>query len=407
MFYRHKMHIKRIERLSISMFIYTFAIAIVSPVYPIFMRNVTGSDAAVGVIFGITSLFGLVFCVLSGEMMQKYGRRMILKMALATVCAGYVFLSFAGSMFDVVIVESMRKIASTAAFLILGVLVRMYSRKNNLDNSESMFYTFGNLAWLVAPAVGGFVALKYGMDAIFYLAALFVALSFATLDWRHVHDRRPQGNVNFHYIRAYIMHKSFMPATYYLTLKSLAREVRRFVQNRNLVLIYMSSFGLYMLFTMQMLYFPLILASFNVNMGMIGLMVALLILPLIIFEIPLTRMSKKIKTKNYIVAGFMVSSAAITLIYFFYGVYTIFALFMVSALGAAMIEPFKDAYILKHTPAHKVDVFFGIYKTSQFLGYFVAPVIASMTIVFLGMQGMFLVIGLILLIFAVVASRLE
>ncbi len=407
MFYRHKMHIKRIERLSISMFIYTFAIAIVSPAYPIFMRDVTGSDAAVGLIFAVTSLFGLVFCVLSGEFMQKYGRKMLLKMALAIVCMGFVLLSFAGSMFDVVVVESMRKIASTAAFLILGVLVRMYSRKNNLENSESMFYTFGNLAWLVAPAVGGFVALKFGIDAIFYLAALFVLVSFATLDWRHVHDRRPQGNVSFHYIRAYILHKSFMPATYYLTLKSLAREVRRFVQNRNLVLIYISSFGLYMLFTMQMLYFPLILASFNVNMGLIGLMVALLILPLILFEIPFTRMSKKIKTKNYIVMGFVVSSIAVTLIYFFYSEYAIFALFMVSALGAAMIEPFKDAYILKHTPAHKVDVFFGIYKTSQFMGYFIAPVIASVSIVFLGMQGMFLVIGPVLLIFAGIASRLE
>lgn len=407
MFHRHKMRINRIGRLSISVFLYTFAAAVIAPVYPLFMKSLTGSDVMVGAIYGITSFFGLIFCLLSGELMQKYGRAVVLRTATIMLCVCFVVLSAVSSVIDLLIVEIIRVVMVTSAFLALGVLVKTVSRKRDLESSEGKFYTFSNLAWLAAPVVSGFIFMKYEMNAIFLVAALFTTVAFLSLERTHLKDNRIHGNLNFHYIRAHVIHKSFLPATYYFGVRTIAREVKNFVKHRNLVLVYFASFGLYMLFSTQWIYLPIILHGFGVSKILIGMMTGALVLPLIFLEIPFTRMSKRISTKRFIVAGFVIASAAMTMVYFFYSEYMIVALFLAAGVGAAMIEPFKDAYILKHCPAHKIDVFFGIFKTAQYMGYTVAPIFASILILTVGLQAMFLVIGPMLVIFALIASRLK
>ncbi len=407
MFHRHKMRINRIGRLSISVFLYTFAIAIIWPMYPLFIRHLCGSDAMVGIVYGVTSLFGLVFCLLSGELMQKYGRGFVLTVASVMLGACFVVLTLVNNIADLLIVESMRVMAVTSVFIALNVLVKTCSKKDDLENSEGEFYTFANVAWLVAPVLSGFIFMRYGWDAIFLIAALFVVISFMSLEKSNLKNHRVNGNLNFHYIRAHVINKSFLPATYYVGVKTIVKELRMFVKNKNLVLIYFISFGLFMLFSTQWIYLPVILDSFGTSRLLIGIMTGALVVPLIIFEIPFTRLSKRVGTKNFISLGFVIASVAMTYVYFFYSEYSVVALFMVAVVGAAMIEPFKDAYILKHTPPHKVDVFFGIFKTSRHLGYIVAPVINSVSILFLGLNGMFLVIGPVFLVFAVAALRLE
>ena len=401
------MRINRIGRLSISVFLYTFAAAVIAPVYPLFMKSLTGSEAMVGAIYGITSFFGLIFCLLSGELMQKYGRVLVLKTATIMLCVCFVVLTLVTSVVDLVLVESMRVIMATSAFLTLGVLVKTVSRKDDIESSEGKFYTFSNVAWLIAPVISGIVFMKYGMNAIFLIAALFTTVAFLSLEKTHLKDHRIHGNLNFHYIRAHVINKSFLPATYYFGVKTIANEVKNFVQYRNLVLVYFASFGLYMLFSTQWIYLPIILSGFGVSKILIGVMTGALVLPLIFLEIPFTRMSKRITTKRFIVAGFVISSTAMTLVYFFYSQYAIVALFFTACIGAAMVEPFKDAYILKHCPPHKVNVFFGIFKTAQYMGYTIAPILASILILVIGIQQMFLVIGPILFIFALIARRLE
>jgi len=381
--------------------------AIIWPMYPLFIRHLCGSDAMVGIVYGVTSLFGLVFCLLSGELMQKYGRGFVLTVASVVLGACFVVLTLVNNIWDLLVVESMRVMAVTSVVIALNVLVKTCSKKEDLENSEGEFYTFSNLAWLVAPVLSGFIFVKYGWNAIFLIAALFIVTSFMSLEKSNLKNHRVNGNLSFHYIRAHVINKSFLPATYYVGVKTIMKELGRFVKNKNLVLIYFMSFGLYMLFSTQWIYLPVILDSFGTSRLLIGIMAGALVVPLILFEIPFTRLSKRVSTKNFIIGGFVIASAAMTSVYFFYSEYTVVALFLVAVVGAAMIEPFKDAYILRHTPPHKVDVFFGIFKTSRHLGYIVAPVINSVSILFLGLNSMFLVIGPVFLVFAVAALWLE
>ncbi|MEA3342531.1 MAG: MFS transporter, partial [archaeon] len=128
MFHRHKMRINRIGRLSISVFLYTFAMAIIWPMYPLFIKHLCGSDAMVGIVYGVTSLFGLVFCLLSGELMQKYGRGFVLTAASVMLGACFVVLTFVNNIADLLVVESMRVIAVTSVFIALNVLVKTCSK---------------------------------------------------------------------------------------------------------------------------------------------------------------------------------------------------------------------------------------------------------------------------------------
>lgn len=390
-----------------SVFLYTFAIAIIAPVYPLFMKSITNSEVMVGIIYGGTSIFGLIFCILCGELMQKYGRGFVLKSTTIILSFCFVILTIVSTILDLVIVESIRVISVTSGIIVLGVLVKAFSRKENLENSESKFYTFSNIAWFLAPAGGGLILMTYDINAIFLIAAFFTIMGYMSLEGMHLKNRKLTGNINFHYIRAHIINKSLHPATYYVGIKTIMKELKNFIKNKNLVLAYMASFGLYMLFSTQWIYLPIILDSFNASRAIIGLMTGALVIPLIFLEIPLTHMSKRISTRKFMVSGFVIISVAMTSVSFFYNQYIIIALFLLSVIGAAMVEPFKDAYLLKHCPAHKTDVFFGIFKTSQYLGYSIAPIINSIAILFLGLEGMFFVIGPLMMIFAIMIRHIE
>lgn len=146
-----------------------------------------------GIILGISSAFGLVGGMMGGAMADKFGRRLL-------IISGLIFGS--SSMIMLGLVDQLILLYPLA--IVIGILTNIGRPAQNAMIADilpeekrqegfGILRVVGNLAWIIGPTIGGFVAnrsyfLLFVTDAI--LSCVVAAIFF-----RFVPETKPQGNV--------------------------------------------------------------------------------------------------------------------------------------------------------------------------------------------------------------------
>ena len=157
---------------------------------------------------------------------------------------------------------------------------------------------------------------------------------------------------------------------------------------------------LFFFFSWMVIYIPLHLArTVGFEWDRIGIILSIALLPYILLEYPLGHLAdtrfgeKEIMTVGFILIGlFTLPLGLIASVSFFFWAFFLFA----TRIGASMVEIMTETYFFKKIDVTNSD-FLSVFRMAEPLAYVVAPLAASLLLVFVPTQYLFAILGLVMI----------
>lgn len=149
-------------------------IAIIIPVIPELLENLTGSalnEAGLigGLLIASFAAMQFLFAPLMGELSDKYGRRPVLFLSLAGLGVDYIFHALAPSLFLLFVGRMLAGICGASHTVATAYIADISTPENKAKNFGMIGAAFG-LGFFLGPMIGGLCA-QWGYQMPFFVAA--------------------------------------------------------------------------------------------------------------------------------------------------------------------------------------------------------------------------------------------
>ena len=369
-------------------FLFALNIALVTYYMSSFIAARGIPKSMVGLVYALGSLSGALSIIAAPFLLKRFGNYTLL-IALAIVDAvSYAILGLSANWW-IIAIPFMLKFAVP---YMIGFSLDIFLENSTVSEQgtggiRAVFITMANSAFVLAPAIGGYLITGGDFDLLFLVAASvmlpFVFLAFKRLPYK---DNREYKLPNLKMIRNTITHS-----------KSI----------RNIFII---NFLLRLFYVVMVVYTPIYLHEMiGLNFSQIGLISSFMLIAFILVEIPLGKIGDaKYGQKEFLIAGFIIlstSTIAVSLIssasLILWGI-----LLFTTRVGAAIVDIMNESFFFKHVDGEDTDKV-SAFRTMSPLAYTIGPAFAVLVLLLLPLQALFAVTGIILLSGAVLAYGLE
>ncbi len=181
-------------------FILRLVRSVFSPYLPLFIQEQVGAEGsatkATGIINGVTGLMTAVAGLTLSRLGDRYDKFLVLRV-----------LFIAGLILSIPLVFSNNLVLFTISygaffFMLGGIEPIAVSMTSEITPPERRGFLFGvqglvgNLAWVVAPVLGGLISIQYSNHAVLYLIPVFLLPGFASvLYFQYVHRQKQQAGI--------------------------------------------------------------------------------------------------------------------------------------------------------------------------------------------------------------------
>jgi len=166
-----------------------------------FVQYVTGDESALGISFGIFTLFAVLFRFVSGAILER--RSVTLMLALGQVMLSVVFISYAASngIVDIYIIRAFHGAAWALATVAIMTAVVKRSPPSRVGEGLGYYNGVNSFAMMVFPAVGSTIVMvetREAYNSLFVVtcAASVIAVVVALAIWRADHPEQSSGARN-------------------------------------------------------------------------------------------------------------------------------------------------------------------------------------------------------------------
>ena len=263
----------------------------------------------------------------------------------------------------------------------LDVLIEDSSKHQETGLIRGLSFTAANIALVSSPLIAGYVGSKFGFGSLFYLSNLFlIPFLLATVS----------------------LSKKVHEPTYYT--QSITTTIKRLfadksVRHKDIQLVFMVNLLLQIFYTWMVIYSPIYLLHQGFNWNQIGLIFSIMLVPFLIFELPLGAMADKyFGEKEFMIVGFIVLSiSTITLSFIHSQNLAIWALALFATrIGASFIEVMSETYFFKQVKHVEAPVI-SLFRFTRPISLLIAPIMAALTIMLTGETLAFSVLGILML----------
>jgi MFS family permease len=262
-------------------------------------------------------------------------------------------------------------------------------RENGTGGKRGLLLTIMSIAGAVAPLLSGFL-IGSGSPRFYlvYIASALFMLPFLYVIIKHF--------------------KSFEDPTYHHI--NVFASLRHFWKHKNLRFVFCAHFLLQLFFAWMVIYTPLYLAStIGFTWDQIGLIIFFGLLAYVILEYPIGEIADRyLGEKEMMATGFLIMSLATIWL----GCITTAALvpwmvtMFLSRVGASLVETTSESYFFKHIKGSDADII-GFFRITRPLAYLIGALFASATLLSVSFGGLFIVLGLVMLLGIPAALMLE
>lgn len=361
-------------------------------IFPLILAEKLQNQNNVGYYYSILSIVGAIISVFSTYVFCKYSKVYITKIALFSAIVLLILMNLTENIYQLGILDIPRAVCVLISNMALAIFVKDFSKKNNLALNEGRYFRYSNIGCLIGPTLGGLSAKFFGNESIFTLSSIFLIISLAYFNHQHI----------------VIKHKHINDDLHEEGIKELFHNIYSYFKNIELIKVFLIALGLNIWWSIRSVYVPLTITNLGFSQDIIGFIITLGILPLVIFEGIAGKLAQKNGVRKYLFFGFLLISILCLLGFFVQSSYFIIAIIILANIGAAFIEPLKDTYFFEATAQNNAEKFYGIYNIAEPIGFFIGPIIASITLYFI--SNPYIVwgeIGLISLMFAGIALLIK
>lgn len=336
------------------------------------------SEKTVGYTYAIGSLLNIIIFVYAPAFLRKFGNyKLTLTIGLVELLA-LLGLAFTTTPALIVGLFIIHQAVGPMLFYCMDIFTESFSTAEEMGNIRGVYLTMQNIPPVITPAIVGLILVKPEYWKVYLIGALFLIPFFILII------------SNF---------KNFKDPEY--PIINLSQALKRFYNEKNIFDVFIDHFLLHVFYAWTVIYIPLYLTNhIGFSWGEVGIILSIMLLPFIIFQIPIGRMEDKYHDeKHVLVLGFSIMAASFMLIPFIHEKSLILwaAVLFVSRIGASIVEVSSESYFFKHINPSNAG-FISFFRMTRALPFFVIPPIVGMTLLVADFPFIFFVAGLLMLI---------
>lgn len=336
------------------------------------------SLSTVSLFFIISNFLTIIAIFFFPELIKKLSNIFLTKITLISFFVSALWLSLATGPLNALLAIILFSVSVNLIWINMDFLVESFSDNATTGRTRTVYFTFMNAGWIIAPAFSSYLIAIGGYKLTFIASAFFLIPFFFIL---------------------LTQEKQLSNKTRYSSEK-IKSVIHKIWHNKNLRGIFSIAMLLQLFYSSAVIYIPIYLHQ---NLGIawndLGLMFSIMLLPFVIFEIPAGIIADKyIGEKEILTVGFTILT--IVLFFFYYiKVPTVWVWTLVlfaSRSGAALIEAMRETYFFKIVDVEDVD-YINLFRLTSPLAYIIGPGLAILTLKFLPLNNLFLVLAIIML----------
>ncbi|MHB8603982.1 MAG: MFS transporter [Thermoplasmatota archaeon] len=369
--------------LSATFFIYTFGWGVVSPIFSIYVQQVTGSARLTGLVLSLTTMAGILLNIPFGILEDRLNMKRVLQSTLLVYAALAALYPLAHTLTSLVLLSVARGIASSFLWLTSWGYVLSYAEKGVRGEETGFFSDMNDLASAVAPVLGGFAAL-ISIFLPFYLLSLTSLVAFAVATVALQESPHPQ--------------RTPFP----VQVATLARYLRdpRLVKTILLII------GFYALINVYYGFLAILLNGEGMSVGSIGIILTVALAPAVALELAMGNLVDRVGVRKSLTLSLVLTTMTAVLIplsgNFFY------ALIVVTAFTLSYTTIFIALYSrMTDVLGEDKMAMTGAIATFKDIGYTIGPISAGLLIPVVGIRPVFLMAGGAFLLLIPIARRLH
>lgn len=338
------------------------------------------SQSEVGFLFSISSALSVLVLGTSSLILKKIGNYNVALIAAggsATALFGLASTQNPGLTF---VYFTLFTLLSQLTLFSLDIFLESSTHDENTTGSvRGIFLSMGLLASLFSPAIAGFLT---GGDEHFeyayFVSALYILPVLVVINARF---------------------RTFIDPHYHVL--SVSRTARALWSNKNLLHVSLAQFLLRFFFSWYVVYLPVYLNQvIGFSWPEIGVVLFAMLVPYILIEYPAGRLADKyFGEKEMMIAGFLIAGFATAILFWLHSDSMLLwgGVLMLTRVGAALIESMTETYFFKHIDGADASIL-STFRVLHPLAYAFGPLIASLLLMVVGIEALWLVLAGIMLV---------
>jgi len=358
-------------------FLFAFSLAITAYINSTFLATFISEDK-VGLFYSTASLLTIILLIWIPVILRKIGNY---KASILFILINIIMLSLIILIKDpiIVIIAFILHITSTTITLFnIDVFLETFSKDETTGNTRGLFLSILNLAWLVSPAIAGFI-LTNGDYWKIYLTSLILTLPILfilSLNFQNFKDSR------------------YERTKFWETLKILYRR-------KNVFRIFISQFVLRFFYSWMVIYAPIYLHKhIGFDWSTLGIIFTVMLLPFVLLEFPLGKLAdKSLGEKEILNTGFVIIALSVATISFITSTNPIIwaIILFITRVGASMVEISSESYFFKKIDSDDTNIL-SLFRMARPIAYLIGPAVATTVLSFTDIKNLFIILGFIVLI---------
>ena len=331
----------------------------------------------VGLIFSLGALLAVIGLSEIPKILSKKGNYKVSLGLILLLLASLLGLSITDSPVLVVFLFLSFLVLNYLLVFTRDIFIESYSQKKTTGETRGVLLTTINLGWVFAPLISAFILEKFGYRSIYILAFAFSLPTLFLL----------LSNL-----------KNFKDQVYEKI--TFWKTIRKILTDKDLKDIYLANFLLQFFYSWMVIYTPIYLHEYmNFSWTEIGLVFVPMLLPFVLLQYPLGKLSDKIGEKIMLYWGFIIMAVSTAILSSLSGspVFVWAILLFMTRVGAATIEVMTESYFFKKVSARQ-DETISFFRNTAPISFVLGPLLAGVFFFFFSFQYLFLALGIIMML---------
>lgn len=367
-----------------GMFVSGVGMSMLAPVLPLYIQHLgvtdTGKIAQIsGLAFGITFIISAIFSPIWGLTADKFGRKPMLLRASLGMAIVIGCMGFATNVYTLVGLRLLQGVITGYATA-CTTLIATQTDKEHTGYALGLLSTASIAGSLLGPSIGGFIEEGFGLRNVFFITGGLLLIAFITtlLFVKESFTRENKKLLNLKEVWKVLPEKS-LTITMFITF-------------------FVLTVALYSVEPVLTVYITHLSHNSNHVALIAGLTFSASGLANIVAAPRLGKLSDRIGVHKVMLVSLLAAGIIFIPQAFVSNPWELMGLRFMLGLTAAGLTPSVNVLIKKITPAHLTGRVFGFTMSAGYLGVFCGAILGGQVAAWFGVQYVFLITGLLLLL---------
>lgn len=370
----------------VASFLFAIPVALTTYINSSFLETYVDTKY-VGVIYIIASIVTILGLFILPKILNHFGnRKTSLLLSLITVLS-FIALAYGDKTSIVLLAFIVYFAVTNFIFMSLDIFIEDFSKNSSIGKFRGFYLMIVSSAWVISQMIWVSIINKSSYQGIYLYGAGFMIL-VSSIFVLFLHDFKDPK-----YKRVTIL-----------------KTIKFFIENKNISKIYLVNLILKFFFAWMVIYTPIYLHEHLLfRWEQIGFIFTIMLLPFVILEFPLGKLSDKMGETKMLTWGFIITILSTFAIPFINipKVWLFALVLFCTRVGAATIEVMSESYFFKKVHEENSDAI-SFFRNTGPLSFIIAPLCAIPVLLFIpSFKYLFFALSIVLMLGLLITLRIK